>query len=372
MILKYLIQKEFIQIRRNSFLPKLIILYPIIIMCVIPWVMSMEIKNIRVDVIDYDHSSLSNRLTQRIASGNYFIFNAHAGSYADALQDIERGDADVLVSIPRGYSKGVVILQNDRELHNLPQVLITVNAANAMKGSMGMAYLTNIVVDNLAEAMQIDYTALRSRVEVLYLYNKNLNYKVFMIPALMGILMMMICGFLPTLNIVSEKEKGSIEQINVTPVDKITFIAAKLIPYFIIGIVVMTICFLLSWLVYGIICQGPWFVVYLIAVLLALIYSGLGLIISNYSDTMQQAIFVMWFIVVCMMLLSGIFTPVASMPLWAQQIVKINPMHYFTDAIRTVFVRGGSLSDVSSQMLCLAVMAIVLDGWAVISYKKNG
>ena len=187
----------------------------------------------------------------------------------------------------------------------------------------------------------------------------------------MGILMMMLSGFLPALNIVGEKEKGTIEQINVTPVSKWSFILAKLIPYWIIGLVVLTLCLVLSWLVYGIICQGPLWLVYLLAILLALFFSSFGLIVSNYSDTMQQAMFVMWFFVVCLMLLSGLFTPVRSMPDWAYLTTYINPMHYFADAIRTVFVRGGGLQAIAHQVLALFCIAFAMAVWAVQSYKKN-
>ena len=206
---------------------------------------------------------------------------------------------------------------------------------------------------------------------LLPLYNKGQNYKLFMIPALMGILMMMLCGFLPALNIVGEKEKGTIEQMNVTPVSKWSFILAKLIPYWIIGLVVLTLCLVLSWLVYGITCQGPLLLVYLLAILLALFFSSFGLIVSNYSDTMQQAMFVMWFFVVCLMLLSGLFTPVRSMPDWAYLTTYVNPMHYFVDAIRTVFVRGGMFQHIAHQVVALTIIASLMGVWAVMSYKKN-
>ena len=187
----------------------------------------------------------------------------------------------------------------------------------------------------------------------------------------MGVLMIMLCGFLPALNIVNEKEKGTIEQINVTPVSKGTFILAKLIPYWLIGMVVITACFIIAWLVYGITAQGNLLLVYAVSILLAFIFSGIGLVISNYSDTLQQSMFVMWFILVCSMLLSGLFTPVSSMPDWAQTLTLLNPVRHFIDGIRTVFVRGGTLHSIAPQLLLLAVYAAVMNVWAVISYRKN-
>ena len=344
-MIKYLLQKEFLQIRRNSFMPKIIFIFPIMVMCVMPWVMNQEVKNIRVDVVDIDHTSHSQQLVHQIEASNYFIFNGQKATYQEAMKDIETSKADIILEIRDG------------------KYLIVANAVNGTKGSIGSAYLSQIVSGNLSP--------LTSHLSPLVLYNKLQSYKVFMIPALMGILMMMLCGFLPALNIVGEKEKGTIEQINVTPVSKWSFILAKLIPYWIIGLVVLTLCLVLSWLVYGITCQGPLWLVYLLAILLALFFSSFGLIVSNYSDTMHQAMLVMWFFVVCLMLLSGLFTPVRSMPDWAYLTTYINPMHYFADAIRTVFVRGGGLQAIAHQVLALFCIAFAMAVWAVQSYKKN-
>ena len=359
-MIKYLLQKEFLQIRRNSFMPKIIFIFPIMVMCVMPWVMNQEVKNIRVDVVDNDRTTQSQQLIHQIEASNYFIFNSQQPTYDAALKDIETSKADIILEISQDYSRH---LANGKQ----SQILISANAVNGMKGSIGSAYLSQIVTSSVAPSA----AAIQAKVSTLFLYNKGQNYKVFMIPALMGILMMMLCGFLPALNIVGEKEKGTIEQINVTPVSKWSFILAKLIPYWIIGLLVLTVCLMLSWLVYGITCQGPLWMVYLLAILLALFFSSFGLIVSNYSDTMQQAMLVMWFFVVCLMLLSGLFTPVRSMPDWAYLTTYINPMHYFADAIRTVFVRGGGLQAIAHQVFALFCIASAMAVWAVQSYKKN-
>ena len=342
MTLKYLIQKEFIQIRRNSFLPKLIVVFPIMIMCVMPWVMQMEVKNIVVDVVDIDHTVESQRLIQQIAASNYFIFNSQKANYDEALKDIEKGRADVILEIRDG------------------KYLIAANAVNGTKGSMGSAYLSQIVSG-----------AAKTRVSSLTLYNKGQNYKLFMIPALFAIVVMLMTGFLPTLNIVGEKEAGTIEQMNVTPVSKWAFILSKLIPYWLIALFVITVCLLLAWLVYGITPSGSVWLIYVLAMLLALFFSSFGLIISNYSDTMQQAIFVMWFFVVMILLLSGLFTPTRSMPTLAYLTTYINPMHYFIDAMRTVFIRGGTFANVAHQVIALLGIGLFMAAWAVQSYKKN-
>ena len=345
-MIRFLIQKEFLQIRRNPFLPRLIIIFPIVIMCVMPWVMQMEVKNIRVSVVDLDRTPLSQRLVHAIEASDYFLFQGQQPSYQAALAEVEHDRADVILEIRDG------------------KYLIAANAVNGTKGSIGSAYLSQIV----ASLSSPQGEAGRG---LLLLYNKHQNYKLFMIPALFAIVMMLMTGFLPTLNIVGEKETGTIEQINVTPVSKWAFILSKLIPYWLIALFVITVCLLLSNAIYGITPAGPVWLVYILAMLLALFFSSFGLIISNYSDTMQQAVFVMWFFVVCIMLLSGLFTPTRSMPEWAYLTTYVNPMHYFIEAIRTVFIRGGGFAEIAHQILALGIIGLVMSSWAVVSYKKN-
>lgn len=226
---------------------------------------------------------MSAQLTNRIVASPYFKFKGVYGTYAEALHGIEKSDIDIAMVIPPDYERNLV---SSRQ----PQVLIAANAVNGTKGSIGSAYLANIVYRQRAETTG---TTAPSPVATLPIFNPNKDYKVYMIPALLALLTVMFCGFIPALNIVSEKEKGTIEQINVTPVRKGTFILAKLIPYWFIALFVATVCLLLSWGVYDITPNGSVFSVYVLIILLAFVFSGLGLIVSNYSDAMQQAMLVM-------------------------------------------------------------------------------
>ena len=226
-----------------------------------PWVMNMEVKNIVVDVVDNDRSTLSQQLVHEIEANKYFIFHGQQPTYAHALKNIEHSEADVVVVIPQNYSR-------DLNSGRVPQVLIAANAVNGTKGALGSGYLSQIVSANVLPST----TAIKSKIDTLYLYNKHLNFKVFMIPALLAMVMMMITGYLPTLNIVSEKEKGTIEQINVTPVSKWTFILSKLIPYWMIAFFIVTVCLLLSWLLYDITPVGNIALIYLLSMLLALFF----------------------------------------------------------------------------------------------------
>lgn len=360
MTLKYLIQKEFLQIRRNAFLPRLIVLFPVVIMCVTPWIMNMEVRNVKVEVVDNDRSALSRQIVNSIAASKYFIFNGQRDTYNEALEDIELSKTDIILVIPQKFGR-------DMDLGIRRQVLIAANAVNGTKGTIGSIYLSQIVT----EKADPDVEALQKKATSLFLYNKKYDFKLFMIPALFAIVMMLMTGYLPALNIVGEKEAGTIEQINVTPVSKLMFILAKLIPYWLISIFVITVCLILAWLIYGITSAGPIWLIYVLAILLALFFSSFGLIISNYSDTMQQAIFVMWFFVVMMLLLSGLFTPTRSMPAWAYMTTYINPVSYFVEAVRNVFIRGGNIMNVWNQILALSGIGLFMGTWAVLSYKKN-
>lgn len=361
MVLKYLLQKEWLQIRRNSFLPRLILTYPIMLMCVMPWVMNMEVKNIAVAVVDNDHSARSQLLVHTIAANRYFRFMGEASSYDAALHNVEQSRVDGVVVIPQGFAK-------DLQQGHTPHVLVAANAVNGTKGAIGSLYLSQVIVQAVVPEAQ----AIREQFHSYILYNRSQNFKLFMIPALFGIVMMLMTGYLPTLNIVAEKEKGTIEQMNVTPVSRRSFILSKLIPYWLIALLATTMCLLVAWLLYGIVPVGNIAWVYLLVMLQAFFFSSLGLVISNRSDTMQQAIFVMWFFVMNILLLSGLFTPMRSMPAAAYLTTYVNPMSYFIDAMRTVFVRGGNFGSIFHQVVALTVIDSLMGFWAVMSYKKNG
>lgn len=374
-MLKFLIEKEFKQLLRNSFLPRLIIGYPCMVMIIMPWATNMEIKNISVNVVDNDHSVVSQRLIHKIDASSYFRLNNLSPTYNSALRDIESGDADVILEIPRHFEKK---LENGEASH----VLLAANAVNGSKGGLASSYMTATLADYNAQLhaenpssgiVQEAASSVQPSVSVSgkNLYNPHLNYKLFMVPALMVMLVTVICGFLPALNIVSEKEVGTIEQMNVTPVGKFKFILAKLIPFWVVGFVVLTLSFGFAWLIYGILPVGSLGIIYLLSALFVLVMSGFGLVISNHSATMQQAMFVMFFFMIILLLMSGLFTPVMSMPRWAQIITILNPLKYFVDIMRMVYLKGSGLTDLTLQIGALLAFATLFNFWAVKSYRKS-
>lgn len=373
-MIKFLIEKEFKQLLRNSFLPRLILIFPCMIMILMPWAVSLEIRNINLNIVDNDHSTISRRLVGKIAASTYFRLTDVPDSYQKGLEAVEVGAADIILEIPRNFER-------DWTCGRGAHVLIAANAVNGTKGGLGSSYLATIVNDYATElktqhpgylAGSINSGQLPSMgIVTQNLFNPNLSYKLFMIPALMVMLLTMLCGFLPALNIVGEKEMGTIEQINVTPVPKFTFILAKLLPYWLIGFVVLTICFVFAWLLYGITPVGHFAVIYFFAILFVLVVSGMGLVISNHSGTMQQAMFVMWFCMLILILMSGLFTPISSMPRWAQIITDFNPLKYLMQVMRMVYLKGSGFAELLPQFGVLLLFAVFFNLWAVRSYQKS-
>lgn len=366
MTLKYLIEKEFKQFLRNPFMPKMAIVFPVIIILVFPWAATMDITNIRISIVDQDHSTASQRLIQKISNSSYFILQNTTDIYTNALTDIERAQSDIILDIPPHFERNITDCH-----HSVLQ--ISANSVNSLKGGVSSGYLQNII-NEFSSQWEAQYgfkPNIPFNIYVNNYYNPSLDYKHFMIPALMTMILIMMCGLLPALNIVSEKEIGTIEQINVTPVSKVSFIFSKLIPYWLLGFIILTTCFLLVWLVYSYLPVGSFITIYAATALFVLVMSGVGLVISNYSTTMQQALFVMFFFIMIFILMSGLFTEVRSMPDWAQWIDIFNPPLYFINIMRSVYLKGSGIIDNTKNFGMLLVLAILINTWAINSYRKQ-
>lgn len=369
-MLKYLIEKEFKQFFRNKFLPRLITAFPFIILLVFPWIANLEIKNINLSIVDNDKSSYSRNLIHKIESSGYFRITNISGTYDEALSAIEANNADIILEIPSQFEK---TLSNEKRV----PVMIIANAVNASKGGMGSSYLAAILGD-FSSDIRMEWVQVSNKlvtpaltIAPLYRYNPRLNYRTFMIPAIMVMLMSMICGFLPCLNIVGEKENGTIEQMNVTPVGKFMLILSKLIPYWVIGFIALTICFIVAAVVYGLIPKGSILTIYLFVSVFILAFSGFGLVISNYAKSIQQAMFMMFFFVMTFIFMSGLFTPVNNMPTWAQILSFFSPLKYIIEVFRSIYLKGSGFFDLIPQFLALCGFAVFFNAWAVLSYRKT-
>ena len=368
--LRFLLQKEFRQIFRDPSILRIIFVMPMIQLLILPWAADYEVKDIRLAVVDHDHSDYSRQLVAKITSSGYFILEDYTSSYKTAVSGIEKDKADLILEIPVSFEKDLVKEDEAR-------LFIAVNAINGTKANLGGAYLRSIIQDYNREVrtdwIQFPRFSPETTIEVTSSnwFNPLMNYKYFMVPGILVILITMVGSFLAALNIVKEKEIGTIEQINVTPVKKHQFILGKLIPFWVLGMLILSIGLLISRIAYGIVPAGSLLTIYSFAAVYLLAVLGLGLLVSTYTSTQQQAMLISFFMMMVFILLGGLYTSVDSMPHWAQMITKVNPVSYFIDVMRLVVLKGSGLSDIKTHLLTVLGFAVVFNGWAIISYRKR-
>ncbi|HEX6181310.1 MAG TPA: ABC transporter permease, partial [Chitinophagaceae bacterium] len=294
----------------------------------------------------------------------------YTGSYKQAQGDVEHDRADIILEIPAGFEKDLV-------KENEANLFMAINAINGTKANLGGTYLRSIIQDfnrevrikwiqfpRFSPELNIDVTASNW-------FNPLMNYKYFMVPGILVILLTMVGANLAAINIVKEKEIGTIEQINVTPIKKFHFILGKLIPFWVIGLIVLSIGLTIARLAYGIIPVGSLLTVYVFAAVYLLAVLGLGLLVSTYSNNQQQAMLISFFLMMVFILLGGLYTSIDSMPVWAQWVTKFNPVAYFVEVMRMVILKGSGLADISRHLLTVGSFAIILNGWAVYNYRKR-
>ncbi len=368
--LKFLLQKEFRQIFRDKANVRMIFIMPVIQLLILPWAADYEIKNIKLSVTDHDHSVYSRQLVSKITSSGYFQLSGYNGSYEKSLELIEKDKADIILDIPASFEKALI-------KENEARLFIASNAINGVKGSLGSAYLRSIIQDFNREVrlewMQMPKFSPQTQIEVTSSnwFNPLMNYKFFMVPGMLVLLLTMVGTNLTAINIVKEKEIGTIEQINVTPVKKYHFIIGKLIPFWVLGLIAMTMGLIIAYVIYGILPLGSYLTIYGFAAVYLLAVLGLGLLISTFVATQQQAMLISFFIMMIFVLLGGLYTSIDSMPVWAQWITRFNPVTYFIEVMRMVVLKGSTFADIKVHLLIITVFAVVLNGLAILSYRKR-
>jgi ABC-2 type transport system permease protein len=369
-MLRFLLEKEFRQIFRNPAIIRMMFIMPVVQLVVLPMAANYEVKNVLLAVVDHDHSTYSQQFIHKITASGYFKLVGYNSSYSDAMHLIEKDEADIILEIPAKFEQQLI-----RE--NEAPLLMSVNAVNGTKANIGAGYLSTIIRNYNNEIRQkwLQLPALpdQPQIQVTFTnwFNAGMNYQQFMVPGILVVLLTMVGAFLTSLNIVKEKEAGTIEQMNVTPVKKYYFILGKLIPFWIMGQIVLTLGFLVARLVYGIIPAGNIGVIYIFSSVYLLAVLGLGLLISTYAHTQQQAMLISFFLLMIFILLGGLYTSIDSMPEWAKTITKFNPVAYFIDVMRMVVMKGSTFSDISRQLGIMAIFAIVLNTWAILNYRKR-
>ncbi|HNW98787.1 MAG TPA: ABC transporter permease [Bacteroidales bacterium] len=367
----FLIQKEFIQIKRNKAMLPIMFIMPLLQMIILVSAATFEMKNIRVTIVDKDMSSVSRSIISKFSGSPFYKITSYSFNVDDGEENLKKGNADMVLVIPEHFERK---LRNE----NKCDIQLLVNAINAASAGLVNAYTVSILIDYNAELVakwanipgNIQTQSINTRYS--YWYNPELNYKNYMVPGILVMLVTIIGLFLAGLNIVREKEIGTIEQINITPIKKYQFIIGKLFPFWLIALFELGFGLLLGKLIFGIPIVGNVFLLFLFAAIYLVVVLSLGLFVSTVNNTQQQAMFITWFFMVIFILMSGLFTPVESMPVWAQKINIINPVAYFIEVTRMVLLKGSGLIDIKRQLISISIYAVTAITIAVRRYRKVG
>lgn len=367
----FIVQKEFRQIFRNKAMLPIIFVMPLMQLLILSNAASFEVKNIQFSYIDHDHSVASRALISKFQASSYFKIIESFDSKAEANQEMQKGKVDVILEIPNHFERNLI-------KEKKTSLSVSINAIDGAAAGIENVYVSQIITEfnqNLQTKLfqYTDGTLVQPQNIVTipsFWYNNTLNYKTFMVPGILVLLVTMITLFLSSMNIVREKEIGTLEQINVTPIKKHQFIIGKLFPFWVLGLVILTVGLTIAKIVFNVPILGNIGLIYMFTSVYLFVILGIGLFISNHTETQQQAMFIAWFFMVIFILMSGLFTPIESMPEWAQNITLFNPIRYFVEIIRMVMLKGATFSDISFQFFIIFMYAFVLNGLAVWSYKK--
>jgi len=370
-VILYIVVKEIRQIFRNKAMLPIIFVMPFVQLLILSFAATFEVKEIKMSIVDNDKSSFSRLLCDKFTASSVFEIVEYSGSTKEATRNMQKGYSDLILSIPNNFERNLI---RDKSA----EISLLINAIDGSAASVEYVYSNAIIADfnrnimvELIRPEDISSIPKQINVSQLFWFNPELNYRTFMVPGILVLLITMIAVFLSGMNIVREKEIGTLEQINVSPIKKYQFIIGKLLPFWILALLELAFGLTLAWLIFDIVVAGSIFVIFLFAAIYLLLILGMGLFISNFTETQQQAMFLSWFFMVIFILMSGLFTPIESMPRWAQFITEFNPIKYFVEVMRLVMLKGAGINSILPQLIKISLFAILMNALAVYNYKKT-
>lgn len=370
--LRVLLHKEFLQIARDKVIVRMLFIMPMIQLLVLANAASFEVKTSKLWVVDQDRTSAARALINRFTAGGRFTiagYSVVAAPGDDALLD---GSANAILVIPHDFGRDLV-----REQHAPLQLVL--NAENGSQAGVIQSYASAIIAQfaiDLGTDAAVSRVSQRPRGPTMEVrtsgrFNTSLDYKRFMVPGILAQLVTLVGTLMTALNIVREKEAGTLDQLNVTPIKPAVFIAAKLLPLVVIGLIEFSLGLILATTVFSVPVAGSIPALFAGASLFLLAALGIGLWISTISETQQQALFVTFSFMMIYILMSGLFTPVRAMPGWVQSLAQINPLMHFIALIRAVMLKGAGFTDVWYRLASLAGIGVTVLALAVAQYRKR-
>lgn len=363
----HIVRKEFLQIFRNRMMLPFITLMPVGQLILLSYAATFEVKNLQLGVKDLDQSGASHLLVQKFSGSGYFEVSESAFSTGVLLGELEKDEVDLVLTVPRYFEDS---LTNGRPA----EVQLLINGVNNQKAGLANNYSQQVLALFNREWVRENHgpvPKLNPQVETSFWYNPTLDYKTFMVPGILAVLVTIITAFLSGINIVREKEIGTIEQLNVTPIRKHQFFIGKLFPFWVIALFLLSLGLSIGYLLFGIEVEGSLLLLYSFVALYLLAILGMGLFISTMAETQQQSMFLTWFFMIIFILMSGIFTPTDSMPEWAKGINIFNPLKYLVEVMRQVMLKGSGFAEIGKYFLIMLAFALGLNALAVWRYRKT-
>lgn len=369
-VLITLLRKEFLQILRNRMMLPIIFVVPVIQMVVLVYAASLEMKNIEMVVVDDSHTDASGRLISHFEGSEYFQVKGSLLSFIEAEDMLLNDGADVILHFPADFEERLI---NEKET----DLQLAVNAINATEAGLINAYC-NQVINAYNQQIRSEWFGMgpggqmaQMEISTAFWYNPLLDYKIYMLSGILVIVVTLIGMFLTALNLVREKELGTAEQMNVTPMKKVHFILAKLLPFLLIGLFELTLGLVIGRVLFDLPIRGSLFLLFGMATVFLVVALGIGLLLSTVSNTQQQMMFVAFFFFITFILMSGVFTPTESMPEWARKINLLNPLAYFMKAIRMILLKGSTFHDVAREFYSLLIYGTLVLSLAIFNYRKT-
>ncbi len=367
-VLKVLMRKEYLQIYRDKVMVRQMVLMPLVQLLLLASAATFEVKTAHVYLVDRDHSAASRGLVDRLhASGRFEVVGA-SPSVELANNSLLDRSAGMILVIPGDFEGDIVRTRN-------AQVQLVFNAEDGALAGVTNSYAQQIIAAYSRELgstlVPIVVSSPRIEIRARGFYNQQLDYKDYMIPGIIVQLLTLVGTLLTAMNIVREKELGTLDQLNVTPIPRSAFIAAKLIPLWTIALAELALALMVARWGFHVPMRGSLVLVFFAACIYLIVALGIGLFISTTVETQQQAMFISFFLILIYLLMSGLFTPVRSMPSWAQWLAEANPVKHIIEIMRAILLKGAGLADIMRPLLILAASGVVALTLAVRQYAKT-
>ncbi len=359
-----------------------VILLPLIQLLLLSNVATFEIKRSPAYIVDFDHTSTSRGVVNRLGASGFFDIVGQSGSPDSANDAMLGGRATLVVTIPHDFERSLVRT-------GTAPIGLDVNAEKGSAAGIVQSYASQILSDYSRELSAEIHPNLQTiaegppdeqapragvpRIEtrVQSRYNPTLNYKHYMVPGILVALVTMIGTLLTAQNIAREREMGTLDQLNVTPITRAEFITAKLLPFWVLALVDLALGLLVGHLVFGVPIRGSVVLLLAAAGVYLIVALAIGLLISTGVETQQQAMFVSFFILMIYLLMSGLLTPIDSMPHWVQVLSELNPVRHFVSISRAVLVKGAGFAEIARPLAILAVYGVAVLALAIRLYHKR-